>query len=97
MLFLGKVSFSMYLLHPLILGSFSAICYTVLSLYVGHLAAISITFIASLLVIFGASYLYYRSVDSWSIRVAKHIYDLLKEGREKPAKPKDIVQAVPAK
>jgi peptidoglycan/LPS O-acetylase OafA/YrhL len=97
MLFLGKISFSMYLLHPLILGSFSAICYAVLSLYVSPLEAISITFIASLLVIFGASYLYYRSIDSWSIRIAKQIYDRVKGEGDKPAKPKDIVRAVSAK
>lgn len=97
MLFLGKISFSMYLLHPLILGSFSAICYAALSLYVSPLAAVSITFIASLVVIFGVSYLYYRSVDLWSIRTAKHIYDLVKGEGEKPAKPTDIVQAVSTK
>lgn len=96
MLFLGKISFSMYLLHPLVLGSFSILCYTALSSYMGHPAAISITFITSLLIIFGASYLYYRSVDSWSIRAAKHIYDLVKGDGEKAAKPKDVVQAVSA-
>jgi peptidoglycan/LPS O-acetylase OafA/YrhL len=97
MLFLGKISFSMYLLHPIILGSFSVLCFTAITAYTGSLAAASLTFISSLLIIFGVSYLYYRSVDSWSIRTAKHIYEIIKGDREKPAKTKDIPQAASAK
>jgi len=72
--FCGYVSFSFYLLHPLLIGSFS--CYIFLRLYgqwgYNHTAAA--VFIATLVVGFGLSWLMTRFVDERGIRLSKYLY-----------------------
>lgn len=78
LLFLGKISFSMYLIHGIILSFFSFFLITTLSSYTNHIVAIMLTLLISLPVIFGLSYVYYRSIDTFSMNLSKHLYNRVK-------------------
>ena len=73
--FLGYVSFSFYLLHPLLIGSLS--CFMFLHLY-GHLGynttAVTV-FIATLLAGLGLSWLMARFIDDKGIKLSKYLYE----------------------
>ncbi|CAJ36742.1 acyltransferase family protein [Methanocella arvoryzae] len=77
-LFLGKISFSMYLLHGIIFASFSSLVFIYLFPKTSYLISFCVTFLLSMIVVFGASYLYYHCVDSQSMRISKEIYNRLK-------------------
>lgn len=72
-LFLGQISFSMYLLHILILGSFSCFIFISLTKYFHYKVSFSLMFISSLLVIILLSYLMAKYIDLNGIKVSKII------------------------
>lgn len=74
--FLGRISFSMYLLHLLIIYSISSIVFIIFYNIVPYNAASIITFLATLLVVLGVSCVTYRYVDESGIRLSRKIYKL---------------------
>ncbi len=76
LLFLGKMSFSIYLIHLLIIGSLG--CYLFKCFFAGlHLSygiSFSLMFLISLSFTFGASLLMYKYVDKNGIKFSKWIY-----------------------
>ena len=72
--FLGKISFSLYLIHPVILGSFS--CWLFLQLQtMGYNHDALITIGSSLIVFLSFSYLMSITVDSFSLRFSKKLFE----------------------
>ncbi len=76
---LGKISFSLYLLHVIIMGSLSNHLFVALTRHVSYLHAFVMTFLISLPVILAASYLAYLSVDRSSVRVSQWAYGYVLE------------------
>ena len=72
--FLGKISFSLYLIHPVIIGSFS--CWLFLQLQtMGYNHDALITLGSSLGVFIIFSYLMSITVDSFSLRFSKRLFE----------------------
>lgn len=74
LLFLGEISFAMYLLHFIILGSFSSFVFLKLVSYVPYATAFWITFILSVVLIFAVSYLVYLFVDKKAVHLSRIMY-----------------------
>jgi peptidoglycan/LPS O-acetylase OafA/YrhL len=76
MQFLGKISFSLYLLHLLIIGSLACYLFTcfysVLQLSYG--LSFSLMFIISLTLTIGASFIMYKYIDLSGIKLSKWVY-----------------------
>ncbi|TGE23841.1 acyltransferase [Hymenobacter aquaticus] len=72
---LGAVSFSLYLLHFLVLGSFSSAVFLALRAQFGYDASVALTVLATLPVLGLTSYAMYRVVDLPGIRLAQWLYD----------------------
>lgn len=85
--FLGNISFSMYLLHMIIFGSFSSVLFTLLinSLHLPYLVAVCITFPPTIAVVLLSSYIAYRIVDLNGIRLSKRIHETYFTSRQKSA------------
>ena len=74
--FLGKISFSMYLIHFIILCSFSSFIFKELIQYnLNYNLMILLTIIPTVILILISSYFMNKYVDSLSIKVAKIIYN----------------------
>jgi peptidoglycan/LPS O-acetylase OafA/YrhL len=75
--FLGHISFSLYLLHCLIIGSFS--CYIFLKLYepLGYNAAVGIVFVLTTVLVFVLSHLMANHVDLKGVALAGKYYNRL--------------------
>lgn len=73
-LFLGRISFSSYLLHSLILGSVGLQIFIFFNHCWGYHSAVSITLIAFLTLTFIASYYFTLYVDEKSTNVSKKIF-----------------------
>ncbi len=73
--FCGYISFSFYLIHPLIIGSFS--CYMFLHLYgmLSYNYTVALVFIATIILCFGVSWLMTRYVDEQGIKLSKYLYE----------------------
>jgi peptidoglycan/LPS O-acetylase OafA/YrhL len=70
--FLGNISFSLYLIHPLVLGSFSCILYKYMfRLGLAHHINVFITTIGSIPLILVISYLMYKHVDNTAIELSR--------------------------
>jgi peptidoglycan/LPS O-acetylase OafA/YrhL len=76
-LFLGKISFTMYLLHLIILGSFSSFVFLKLLPILGYNYSVLSSFLISLPVIFLLSYLMYVYVDKKAVNLSHRIYELM--------------------
>lgn len=74
--FLGYISFSLYLLHPLLLGSFSSWLFLKLYHSCGYNTSAAIVFIASIGILIPASWLMARYVDQAGINLARRIYTI---------------------
>lgn len=61
--YLGRISFSVYLLHLLVLGSFASALFAWLAPHIGHVRSLLIIFPPSLAITIGAAHLYTRYVD----------------------------------
>ena len=75
--FLGKVSFSFYLLHLCLLLVFASRIYELLYPYFLDEINIPLTFILSLSCILALSFLFYRYVDFYAIKYASKISDFV--------------------
>lgn len=75
--FFGKISFSFYLLHVIILGSFT--CSVFRFLYVNYALGYHISFLISFTLSMGlliiASYFYFKYIDLKGILISEKIYD----------------------
>jgi len=74
-LFLGEISFAMYLLHFIILGSFSSFVFLKLQTMMPYRDAVILSFAASIPVILLASLLVYRYVDRNAVRFSHFLYE----------------------
>jgi len=75
--FLGKISFSMYLIHFLIIGTFSSALFLKLQAHLPYYQSVTITTVISLFIIFILSYPIYKYVDLGAIWISKRISDKL--------------------
>ncbi len=71
--FLGKLSFSLYLLHLLVIGSFTSWLFIHLLHYYSYSVSVMISFLLSLPVLLALSLVFYKFVDKSSIQVANKI------------------------
>ncbi|MEI6588178.1 MAG: acyltransferase [Candidatus Moraniibacteriota bacterium] len=76
-LFLGEISFAMYLLHFLILGSFSSFVFLKLVPLMSYAEAFGISFILSVALTFALSYLMSKYVDKRAVRFSHKLYERL--------------------
>jgi peptidoglycan/LPS O-acetylase OafA/YrhL len=86
LLFIGAISFSMYLMHYMLLAIVSVPLFTALyvNFHMPYLIALMVTFVISIPVIFFISYLTYRFVDAPGTRLSKKIYERYFAGEQKP-------------
>jgi len=73
-LFLGKISYSMYLIHLIIMCSFSSFLFLKLILIFSYFLSTLLTFIPSMLIIIILSFIMYRYIDLGGIGFANFIY-----------------------
>lgn len=73
--FLGHISFSFYMLHPLVIGSFS--CYLFLKLHdhFGYHQSVALIFVATITMSILVSWLMTKYIDDPGIRFSKYVYD----------------------
>lgn len=71
--FLGKISFSLYLLHTFVIFSFSALLFYICLMYFSYHLSFIFTFIISLILIILLSHLYYELIDRPSMRLSRTI------------------------
>lgn len=74
LLWLGSISFSVYVLHVLILGSVSLFVFLKLIFFVGYIKSFLIIFVFSLVLILCVADLYTRYVDKTSIALANWVW-----------------------
>ena len=74
LLFLGEISFAMYLLHFIVLGSFSSFLFLKLVSFMPYAGAFLVSFIVSVIFIFSVSYLVYVYVDKKAVHLSKIVY-----------------------
>jgi peptidoglycan/LPS O-acetylase OafA/YrhL len=82
--FLGYVSFSLYLIHPLILGSFSSSMF--LSFYNSskdYNDSVIKVFVATVAILLPISWVMARYVDQSGIKLAKKVYDIFRKPLDK--------------
>ncbi|MFZ2834919.1 MAG: acyltransferase, partial [Candidatus Moraniibacteriota bacterium] len=77
LLFLGEISFAMYLLHFIILGSFSSFIFLKLAPYFTYTETFLISFFVSVAFIFLTSYLMYVLVDKKAVQLSHKLYERL--------------------
>jgi peptidoglycan/LPS O-acetylase OafA/YrhL len=77
-LFLGKISFSMYLLHPIVIASFSSFLMIQCKEWKYYNNAALFIFISTLIVTFIISYLMTIFIDQKSIKISQKLYNKLK-------------------
>lgn len=73
--FLGKISFSMYIIHFLVLNSLSSYLFIKLSTFLKYYQAFLIVLLISLGIIIYCSYCVYRYVDLNGIKLSKYLYN----------------------
>jgi peptidoglycan/LPS O-acetylase OafA/YrhL len=78
--FLGYISFSLYLLHPLLMGSWSSWLFMKL-LYarVGYNHAVVIVFLATTAILLPISWLIAKYIDQFGIHFAKRVYQYVRK------------------
>lgn len=89
--FLGKISYSMYLVHFPIISSFTCALFLALYPALPYGTALLISCAASTLLIIPLSYLFYRYIDSAGVELSKKFYNWLTDFR-KPAASGNIKQ-----
>lgn len=77
-LFLGKISFSMYLLHPIVIASFSSYLIIRFKNWEYYNNAVLLIFILTLILTFIISYLMTIFIDKKSIKLSHKFYEKLK-------------------
>lgn len=81
--YLGRISFSMYLLHLLVIGSYSSYLFTHLPKQLPYSVSFVIMLMASLIILFIASSLYEKWVDRPAIAVSSRLSSWFMHGRVK--------------
>lgn len=72
--FLGKMSFSMYIIHFIIINSFSSFIFINAMKYMSYNNAFLVTFSISLTFILFCSYLVYKYIDLTGIKLSKYLF-----------------------
>ena len=73
--FLGHISFSFYLIHPLIIGSFSCFLFLKLNAHIGYVYCTILVFILSAPVAMFVSWLMAKYIDAPGMRLSKYVYE----------------------
>jgi peptidoglycan/LPS O-acetylase OafA/YrhL len=73
-LFLGRISFPLYLLHFMILGSYTSYLFVTLSAKMSMKTAMLITLVPTFAVLISAAYLFARYVDEPAIRLSGRVF-----------------------
>jgi peptidoglycan/LPS O-acetylase OafA/YrhL len=94
--FLGYISFSLYLLHPLLLGSFSAWLFLQLHDTHGYNPSALIVFFSTIAILIPLSWIMAKYIDQFGIRLAKNLYEYVRkpfaeDKGKKPARSKNPV------
>lgn len=76
--FLGFISFSLYLIHPIILGSFSSSFFLNLYPSKGYNGAALVVFISTIALLLPVSWVMAKYVDQFGIRLAKNVYERMR-------------------
>lgn len=77
LILLGKISYSLYLIHFLVISSFTCALFLFLYPILPYVAAASISCIVSVLLIIPLSYLFYRYIDTAGVQLSKMFYNQL--------------------
>lgn len=72
-IFLGRISFSLYLIHLLVIFAVSSRVYEALYRYMYDVAGVPLTLVISTAVLLSVSWLFYRFVDVYAIKMASKI------------------------
>ncbi len=75
--FLGKISYSLYLIHFLVISSFTCALFLALYPVLPYAVAVLVSCVLSLLLIIPLSYLFYRYVDMAGVEFSKIFYNRL--------------------
>lgn len=73
--FLGKISFSLYIIHLIFLSSISCFIFIHVMNYLSYMTAVFVTFFLSIGPLLFISYLMYKFIDKPSTSIAQKIYD----------------------
>jgi peptidoglycan/LPS O-acetylase OafA/YrhL len=73
--FLGKISYSLYLIHFLVISSFTCALFLALHSILPYITAVLISCALSMLLIIPLSYLFYRYIDLAGVRLSKVFYN----------------------
>jgi peptidoglycan/LPS O-acetylase OafA/YrhL len=74
-MFLGYISFSLYLLHPLLIGSFSSYAFMKMSETMNYNFAVVVVLIVTTVILLPLSWLMTRYVDGPGTQLSKYIYE----------------------
>jgi len=85
--YLGRVSFSMYLLHLLVLGTISSYMFAALNVSHGYAFSLGVTGAAYLVIVVIAADIYTRHVDEPSMRLAGWVQRKIMSPRKSASKP----------
>lgn len=92
LLFLGRISFSIYLIHLPIMGTFSGFMFITLRRSMSDTAAFAFTFVSSLVLILAASFIINKYVDEKGIKLTQLIYNLFNDKILKRIRQRSLVQ-----
>ena len=79
--FLGYISFSLYLLHPVLLGSWSSWLFLEIHDGVGYGVCTAVVFLSTVALLIPISWLMAKYVDQFGIRFAKRVYEYVRKPR----------------
>lgn len=95
---LGRMSFSVYLIHLPIMGTFSAFIFTALRRNTSDTAAFAVTFVSSAALILIVSFIMNKFVDETGVRLTQMLYNLFNDKllkRLMRLKPPRIISGTP--
>lgn len=72
--FLGDISFCLYLLHALVLGSASCFLFLKLWRQIGYMRAVGVAFVATVAITIPAAYVMTRLVDDKGVQLSRYVY-----------------------
>jgi peptidoglycan/LPS O-acetylase OafA/YrhL len=73
--FLGYISFCLYLLHPIVIGTFGCFLFLQLFPHLSYMQTVGITYMATIVVAIGAAFVMTRLVDERGVRLSKYVYN----------------------
>lgn len=93
--FLGRISFSMYLLHTLVIGSTASYFFHLMLPKFTYFSAFLFTIIVNFLIVFVLSEIMYRYVDVGAMRFSKYVYEVFQNRFLKSSKLKGPLSISP--